>query len=115
MTPFRTERLANGVAVAFVDLSNRYFGDYHRVCVEVRITAQGADGTANAAASVPQHVRRLERMGIAGADVDAVRRQLVEDFWRHAGPYLGHPDFPARLAAKVAKAGAAQPGRRWPA
>jgi hypothetical protein len=54
-------------------------------------------------------------MGVAGADVDAVRRQLVEDFWRHAGPYLGHPDFPAQLAAQVAKAGAAQPGRRWPA
>ena len=115
MTPFRTERLANGLDVAFVDFSNRYYGDYHRVCVEVRIAAQGADGSANADVTVPQQVRHLERMGVAGADVEAVRRQLVDDFWRHAGPYLGHPDFPARLAAKVAKAGAAQPGRRWPA
>jgi hypothetical protein len=110
MMPFRTEHLANGMDVEFVDLSNRYFGDYHRVCVEVRIIVKPAYG----AAIDLQQVKRLERMGVASGDVETVRSQLAEDFWRHAGPYLGHPDYPERLAAESAKAGGTQPGRRWP-
>lgn len=101
MRPFRSEALDNGVAITFFDLSNRYFGDYYRVRVEVRI-------------SVPQlgqslvKVHMLDRMGVPGADVSGVRTRLVEDFWRNAGAYLGRPDYPARLLA------AASPLRRAP-
>jgi hypothetical protein len=105
MTPFRTEHLANGVVLDFFDLSNRYFGDYHRICVEVRIrlplTGKG-----------PHNVTRLERMGVAGADVTLARDRLVADYWRHAGRYLARPDFPARLAASNAKS--VQPGAKRP-
>ena len=114
MTPFRTEFLPNGLKVEFIDLSNRYFGDYHRVCLEVRIIALPVDGNADSAATGPQQIRRLERMGVAGVEVDTVRRQLADDFQRHAGPYLAHPDYPARLAAKAARTGGSQPGCRWP-
>jgi len=31
----RADELANGVRVEFVDGSNRYFGDYHRLRIEV--------------------------------------------------------------------------------
>jgi hypothetical protein len=99
MTPFRTERLANGIEVEFVDLGNRYFGDYHRVCVEVRVSV------TLAGIGSMQQVRRLERMGVAGADVDAVRCHLVEAYWRSAGLYLAHPDYPARLATELTRAG----------
>ena len=94
MTPFRTERLANGVVVDFVELSNRYFGDYHRVCVAVRIHVPLPGDCRH-------RIKHLERMGVAGADVAAVRDRLVDDYWRHAGPYLAHPDFPTRLSACV--------------
>ena len=88
MGPFRTEQLANGITVEFFDRSNRYFGDYHRVCVEVRLIAAAAGAT----------VKTLERMAVPGAEVAAECARLVDDFWRHAGSYLAHPDYPARLA-----------------
>ena len=106
MTPFRTEPLANGMLLEFVDLSNRYYGDYHRVCVEVRIRVPLPD-------SCLYNVTRLERMGVAGADVTVSRDRLVDDYWRHAGQYLARADFPARLAAsnpQAAQPGACRPG-----
>lgn len=105
MTPFRSETLDNGVIVEFFDLSNRYYGDYHRVCVEVRLTIPLADGNvpaSEAQAGLPEVLQRtlqLERMGVAGAEVATVRERLVVDFLRHAGRYLALPDYPARLAA----------------
>jgi hypothetical protein len=90
MLPFRTEYLKNGVTVEFVDLSNRYFGDYHRVCIEIRMIVPD---------NKIQRVRRLERMGVAGADVESTRNLLAENYWQHAGRYLAHAEYPARLAA----------------
>ena len=106
MTPFRTEHLANGVVLDFIDLSNRYFGDYHRVCIEVRIRGP-LPGTC------PPSITHLVRMGVAGADVTVARDRLVDDYWRHAGHYLARADFPARLAASKAQSalpGAYRPG-----
>ena len=108
MTAYRTEHLANGITVAFVDRSNRYFGDYHRVCVEVCLSVTGGEPGA----ARPQLVNCLERMAVPGAEVDTVRRQLVDDYWRHAGVYLAHPDYPARLAAQAARPGRRRPGSR---
>lgn len=97
MTPFRSERLGNGVAIEFRDRSNRYFGDYHRVCVEVRLLVPSTQQSEPVV-----KVRMLERMGVAGDDVLTVRDRMAEDFWRHAGRYLAHPDYPARLQAAEA-------------
>lgn len=103
MTPFRIEHLANGVVVEFSDLSQRYFGDYHRVCVAVRIALPGTGESRH-------QLRRLERMGVAGAAVAATRDRLVDDYWRHAAEYLAHPAFPSRLAAAAASAGRSRGG-----
>ena len=106
MTPFRTEQLANGVVLDFVDLTNRYFGDYHRVCIEVRIRVPLPVNCFHS-------ITRLERMGVAGAAVTVARDRLVDDYWRHAGQYLARADFPARLAAsnpQAAQPGACRPG-----
>ncbi|MHB8707473.1 MAG: hypothetical protein ACYC9I_01215 [Desulfuromonadales bacterium] len=102
MTAFRTERLANGVTVAFVDQSNRYFGDYHRIRVEVQVTMPPLSGSTSTESPAPgcrQQTVYLERMGVAGADVETVRNRLAEDYWQHAGRYLAHAEYPARLAA----------------
>jgi hypothetical protein len=64
------------------------------VCVEARIGV-----------SVPEHaeplaqIRTLERMGVPGGEVTAVRDRLVADFWHHAAAYLARADYPARLLA----------------
>lgn len=110
MSPFRTERFANGVVIEFVDLTNRYFGDYHRVCVEVRITVGVREtGSSPASAATPSPAApptpgRLERMGVPGAEVEATRNRLVADYLRHAGRYLALTDYPARLLAARAAA-----------
>lgn len=103
MTPFRIERLGNGVVVEFTDLSQRYFGDYHRVCVAVRVVLPGPGACRH-------QLRRLERMGVAGAAVAATRTRLVDDYWRQAAAYLAHPAFPSRLAAAAAGAGRSRGG-----
>jgi len=97
VTLFRTERLDNGVELEFFDLSNRYFGDYHRVCVEVHLRVPCPDREEPLV-----RVRTLERMGVAGADVVMTRNALVEAYWHNAGRYLAHADYPARLIAAEA-------------
>ena len=98
MPPFRSERLANGIELTFFDRSNRYFGDYHRVSVEVRLAVPTPAGTI-------ETVRHCERMAVPGAGVIAVRDRLAADFLEHAGRYLAHPDYPERFAAATAVRG----------
>jgi len=99
-------------------MSNRYYGDFHRVRLEVRCAvpidaelfageAAAADRLAEAhrllAGSV-DYVRALERMGVAGSEVEAVRDELVHQFLQTAGPYLSRSDFPRRfVVAELAK------------
>jgi hypothetical protein len=84
MTPFRSETLNNGVVVEFFDLSDRYFGDYHRVCVEVRLTVPPAEGNVPAPAvqadppKVFQRKKHLERVGIAGGEVERSHRSHAD-------------------------------------
>jgi len=100
MTRFRSETLANGISVEFFDRSNRYFGDYHRVRIEAHISVPRLDQGEPLI-----KVRILEKMGVPGAEVAAVRRQLCDNFWSHASGYLERPDYPARLLAAERQAG----------
>lgn len=110
----RTDELANGVRVEFVDQSNRYFGDYHRLRIEVRcrvaitesLFAEAADPHAEAGrvremlGAEVLWVRHLERMGVAGSDLDAVRGDLIATFAASNFPYLQSREFPARLVER---------------
>jgi hypothetical protein len=125
MQSLRSERLANGLILQFFDRSNRYFGNFHRVAVEVRIrlvlTADhfaGADDPVGVGIEARLLLgeeliesRMLQHMGVAGEEVAAVRDQLISGFIGTAGPYLGRPDYPRRLLARrLAERG--RPG--WP-
>ncbi|MEJ2199700.1 MAG: hypothetical protein P8X63_01600 [Desulfuromonadaceae bacterium] len=110
----RSECLHNGAQVDFVDQSNRYFGDYHRVKIEIRCRLTIRPelfGTAEDPRAEADRVRRLlgaevlwcrqlERMGVAGADLDRVRHEMIESFVKSSFSYLQHSHFPARLISR---------------
>lgn len=102
--PLRTVRLENGLQLDFYDRSNRYFGDFHRVLlqVEVRLTP-GCDTGSEAAGQLQDVVllrRDLERMGVSTKELDAVRNALVESFLVSSSGYLQRSDVPAKLVSK---------------
>ena len=106
--PFKTVRLENDLTVEFFDSSNRYFGDFYRVCIEVKIAIplhamRLSQDQAKAAAKLKSplcFIRRLERMGVAGADVQAVKDLLIQSFLASCDSYLNAPDFAQRFLAK---------------
>jgi hypothetical protein len=119
----REDVLENGLNVAFVDVSNRYYGDYHRVRVEVRCSlplrpelfadAVGLERARALWGETFGWVRPLDKMGVCGAEVNAVAAELVEGFVASAYPYLSQPQFPARLLAR--ELSARRPPLRFPA
>ena len=103
--PFRVQTLDSGLVVKFYDVSNRYFGDFHRVCIEVKIDipvipdqlpAELASGVAKLG-GVLCFERRLERMGVTGGELLAVTDKLIADFLATSCAYLNKPDFAQRL------------------
>ena len=113
MTAIKQESLDNGLEISFSDESNRYFGDYHRICVVVTISyavdrLADDDLRLHAAAVYGERLKidkRLERMGVSSADYEQVRNALIDDFMRHAATYLSRSDYPHLLvAAELRKA-----------
>lgn len=113
MTSFREETLTNGLHLVFHDESNRYFGDYHRVCIVVSLSFAIADLPASAPADADLRdralqqlggtfamTRRLERMAVPTAMVEQVRNTLVDDFMKHSAAYFARP---ATLQSLVTK------------
>jgi len=114
-TILRNDQLDNGVLLEFVEDSNRYFGDYYRLNIEVRCRiaidaalfphAVDPAGEARRVRGLLGEeltwTRRLERMGVATADLPVVRAELIESFATSTYPYLRSPEFPARLLAGV--------------
>jgi hypothetical protein len=106
----KVEDLPNGLQIKFSDESNRYFGDYHRVCVVATIICNLHDlPQANADDEAFRHlaietfgeqmsiIKRFERMGVASADVDEVRNTLINDFLQHTTTYLSRPGYQRSL------------------
>ncbi|PLX95296.1 MAG: hypothetical protein C0621_04005 [Desulfuromonas sp.] len=103
----RRVELENGLILTFSDASNRYFGDYHRINLELvcslaleRATALPSELIAAARKSCGDEVtlcRNLERMGVAGADVESVREQMIDDFLESNQSYFSEATFPERF------------------
>lgn len=105
--PFAEETLANGLHLRFFDQSNRYFGDYHRVrivvAIELALDNKLLDdqellsaGKKRFGATVTTS-KVLERMGVPGARVAALRAELVASYQLEAQSYLSRPEVPLRL------------------
>jgi hypothetical protein len=113
-SPLNPRVLANGLRLEFFDQSNRYFGDYHRVRILVRCAvavvpewlAEG-DGPDQARRLLGESVcfeRSLEQMGVATAQLAAVKQGLVESFLSASAGYLGSAAFPRRFLAQQLQA-----------
>ena len=112
MTIIKHESLANGLEISFSDQSNRYFGDYHRVCVVAtisydldRLSDEALRSQATACFGEQLKVEKsFVRMGVSSADVESIRNALIDDFMQNAAAYLSRPDYPCLLvAAKLSK------------
>jgi len=111
--PLRSVRLENGLIVEFFDRSNRYFGNFHRLCIEaccrVSLTPESFAGSADPAAELHAakavlgaevvFSRMLEKMGVAGEAVESTREALIDSFVRSSFPYLDTPTFPQKFIA----------------
>lgn len=105
----REEILENGLRLAFSEMTNRYFGDYHRVCIEVateldldspllgQLDAQLHEQARTRYGATLTIRRTLERMGVPTVQVKTVTDELIETFLAEARHYRARPDYPARL------------------
>lgn len=110
MTTLREVVLDNGLKIVFVDESNRYFGDYHRICLVASIccTLESLQLESDEDKALRQRAldkfgttltvtKRFERMGVASDDVDTVRTSMIDDFLRHTSDYLSRQDYPLSM------------------
>jgi len=88
---FANIQLENGVQIAFKDCTNRYYGDYHRICIEVNLSFV-ADHYKNI-----YKFQTLERMGVSSADVAAVQTELIDAFRNGTMCYMAGENFPAKF------------------
>lgn len=103
-----TIRLNNDIVVDFFDQSNRYFGDFHRIKINVSATIPFAVESLSPdlqkfAATYPRGVSyetTLERMGVTTSEVETITYSLINDFIESAGSYLEKKDFAERLLRK---------------
>lgn len=110
----RTEYLANGMKVDFVDFSNRYYGDFHRVRIEVccsftltpALLAEVAESDSerenvrNILGENYTHTRVLEKMGVPSDALEETKRSLIDSFAGSALSYMAQPSFPRQLIAR---------------
>lgn len=105
--PFTEEILRNGLHLRFYDQTNRYFGDYHRVRIVVEIELALSNELLNDSELLAAGKKRfgaslttnkvLERMGVPGSRVDALRAELVASYQTEVQSYLSRPEVPLRL------------------
>ena len=110
----QTENLPNGMKIEFIDCSNRYYGDYHRVRIEVRfifpltpaVFEQLADSEAERVnirkvlGGKYVYTRVLEKMGVPGDALEETRRSLIDSFIGSTFSYMAQPSFPLRLIVR---------------
>jgi hypothetical protein len=95
--PWKVVELGQGMTLGVVDETNRYFGDYHRVCLRTTLSC------SLAVVGGPERVelvKTLERMAVSTERVEQVREQLLENFIEHVRRYLLVEGFAERLWRK---------------
>lgn len=98
----RSVTLRNGLVIKFLDQTNRYFGDYHRICIKVTlILPDDFSLPAGMSRETAYYDKTLEKMGIPTADVADEIDSLIDAFLNSSQSYLEKDDFPRQLAGKI--------------
>jgi len=94
--------LKNGLQVSFIEKSNRYFGDYHRISITAVVSFPDnyelPTGLSKERAKLE---KKLEKMGVPTAQLETERNKLVETFLSTSRVYLERDDFPQQLLRKL--------------
>ena len=112
---FYQQTFANGLTLEVTDLSRRYYGDYHKVILEVvcRVALtpdlfarqdkprQALEQARRVLGEEARSVNRLERLGVAGNTLDHVKSALWDSFRRSSLPYLQRPDYPVQMVTRL--------------
>jgi hypothetical protein len=101
-------KLGDGVSAEFQDMSNRYFGDFNRVFVKVKIRIEKRliehqkDLLAMIAADKTEIIYQtsLEQMAVTTAEVAIVRENLINAFIKNTQSYIVKPTFIENLIKK---------------
>lgn len=86
-----SERLANGTQIEFCDSTNRYYGDYHRVSIDVILSFAGDNYATE------YKFQQLTRMGVQGSELEKVKAELIAAFQQGTMPYMGKEQFPEKF------------------
>lgn len=124
---FKVHRLLNGLQLEFFDQSNRYFGDYHRVKIVIRCQVALRPEWLTAAPEPLEldqlrallgdcvtFERSLEQMGVASAQLETVKNNLIDGFLKTTAGYLGSEGFPGRFILQQWQARSQRPQRFRP-
>jgi hypothetical protein len=99
--------LENGLTVSFYHHTHRYFGDYHRIKVEIICEvplleeyftniAEFVEASATLGGKAVFR-RNLELMGVSSAEVEQSLENVIDNFSSHSLAYLASPLFPRKL------------------
>jgi hypothetical protein len=99
-TLVRRVELSNELTLEFSDCSNRYFGDYHRILIEIDAVVDTPDGEIRL-----RYKRPLKRMGVGGADTARETETLIEQFLETTAPYMKQDGFAQKLLESTRRHG----------
>ncbi len=99
-SPIRRVEIGTDLVLEFSDCSNRYFGDYHRILIEIDALVGTADGIVRL-----RYQRPLKRMGVCGAETARETEALIEQFLSITSPYMRRVGFTQKLLASVQRPG----------
>lgn len=92
----------NGIRVSFIDHGNRYYGDFHRICIKVLIALpESFSLPAGLSHDSAVFERTLEKMGVTSENVDDEQKRLIDSFLDASRPYMEKDDFPQQLLRKI--------------
>ena len=96
--------LMNGVTLRFLDQSNRYYGDFHRICIKVQMfLPTGTEMPAGLNRETACFERTLEKMGVVSATLEEEKDKLLQRFLATSQTYLQKEQFPAQLLRQIAQ------------
>ena len=94
--------LQNGIVIRFVDQSNRYFGDFHRICITAEVSLpENFVLPVGFPKEQARLKKRLEKMAVTSDAIESERRALVEAFLATSRAYFEKDDFPRQLLRKL--------------